>query len=178
MINKNLVLVLFILSSLGSYSQDNLTFTKSIPLTIKANKAYKEVIIWFDGQTRFRNITVPESETNIKGTGIITYRNPIKYPESSALSKVYQAKTNGKFIYDINIDLIDNACIITLSNFKHEPDDKIDNFNFGILTLEDKIPTKIFCEVTPEWCNNVWLDMKSRIEQQVNTVFLSLPQNL
>jgi len=177
MIIKKLFLVLFILSSLSIYSQDNLTFTKSIPLTKKANKAYKDVILWFDGLTRFRNITTPESETNIKGTGFITYKNPVKYPESSALTKVYQAKTNGKFIYDINIELKDDLCIITLTNFKHEPEDKIDNFNFGIITIDENIPSKIFCEVTPEWCNNVWIDMKSRIEQQVNSIFLTLPQN-
>lgn len=170
--------ILFLFSSLSIFSQNNLTFTKTIPLTKKANKAYKEVIVWFDGQTRFRNLTIPENEANIKGTGIITYRNPVKYPESSALSKVYQAKTNGKFIYEINIDLSESECKITLFNFKHEPEDKIDNFNFGILTTEENIPSKIFCEVTPEWCNNVWIDMKSRIEQQVNTLFITIPQGL
>ena len=178
MIVKKLFLVIFILSNLSIYSQDNLTFTKSIPLTVKSNKAYKEILLWFDGLTRFRSITTPESTTNIKGTGYITYKNPVKYPESSALSKVYQAKTNGKFIYDINIELIESQCIVSLSNFKHEPEDTIDNFNFGVITIEEKIPSRIFCEVTPEWCNNVWIDMKSRIEQQVNTIFLSLPQGL
>lgn len=178
MIFKTIIFITFFFSSLNIYSQENLSFQKSIPLTIKPNKAYKEVLLWFDGLTRFRNITTPESETCIKGTGIITYINPIKYPGSNALSKVYQAKINGKFIYDINIEFKDNVCLITLSNFKHDPEDKIDNFNFGVITTEEKIPSRIVCEVTTEWCNNVWIDMKSRIEQQVNSIFLSLPQGL
>lgn len=178
MFNKGTLILVFIFFTLCSYSQANLVFTQSVPLTKKSSKAYKELASWFDGQTRFRNLTTANDQNIIKGTGVISYRNPIKYQESSALSREYQNKTNGNFSYEIIIEVKDGECVFKLQNFKHEPDDKIDNFNFGFITNADKIPSNIFCEVTPEWCNNVWLDMRSRIEQQVNAIFLSLPKDL
>jgi len=173
------IILSFILITFSSvYSQNIFSLSKTVRIeNVKKKKLYKELNNWFYNQNNFSNI-IDNNDDKLIAEGFTIYKNPVKYENSSNLSRVYAQQTEGKLKFKIEISIKDNEYSINLTRIKHVPDNQWDNINFGIITTDITAPKAIIEEVGEKWSNDVWVDIKSQITKKFDDIVSTLPVNL
>jgi len=172
------VLVIVFLFTINYYlpGQENLSFSKTVKIEgVKSKKIYKDLSAWFNGQTRFRSLQEESNQGLIVGKGYFNYHNPVQYEGSKTFSRVYAEKTNGIIVYEIKLYILDYEYTYEFSGFKHVPNDKVDNINFGTITDNVKLPDNVLCEVEGDWCQDVWTDIRKQIKKNVEEIASTIP---
>ncbi len=172
------LLLMFLVFTIRSYSQDVLTFNHKIAFdSNKKKKAFKEISEWASSQTYFK-INYTNNNDTIKGTGTINFINQVKYEASLTYSRLYASQTNGKIEYSVLIIIENNEINLLLNNFKHVPSSKNEKIDFGLLTKCTDAPKNLLTDYDSDWCNKVWDSMKTIASNNSQTIINLIPSGL
>lgn len=159
------------------YSQEMLSLSKTIVKdNVKMKKLYKELSIWFNSQNSFSNVT-DNKEDEFSADCSIPYKNPVKYENSSNLTRIYAQQTEGRINFKIKVTVTDNQCTVVMNAIRHVPGNKSDNIDFGLITVSDMPPVSIVEEVGEKWSIDVWEDMKSQSRKKFEDFVSSIQNN-
>lgn len=172
------LLLIFIIFTISSYSQDVLKFNHKIAFdSSKKKKAYKEISEWANSQPYFK-INYTNNNDTIKGVGTINFINQVKYDASLTYSRLYTSQTNGKIEYNILIIIDNNEINLFLNNFKHIPSSKNEKIEFGLLTNCTNAPEYLLSDYDSAWCNKVWNSMKTLATDNSQIIISLIPSSL
>jgi hypothetical protein len=175
---KRIVILVFIVINFSYlHSQEILTFSKTVNIdNIKKKKLYKEFSNWLNNQGSFTNIS-ENKEDELTANGFLSYKNPVKYENSTNLTRIYAQQTEGKLDFKLKISVKDNQYTIILTEIKHVPGNKSNNISFGTITDNVSAPANIIEEAGEKWSNDVWADIKNQIRKKFDDINSSLQNN-
>lgn len=173
-----LLVIMFFISPLNSYSQKSLVFEQNIPIESgKKKKALKDVTEWASSQNLFKLKTANSSDT-IVGEGYFEFVNPVKYESSPTYSRMYTTQTNGRIDYKVYIVVKDNEMNFIIRDFKHIPASKGEKIEFGVLSSVNQAPEFLKTDYDAAWCDKVWESMKKMAQENSQRFFDQIPASL
>ena len=98
------------------------------------------------------------------------FNNTVIYKESKTYNRVYREQSNGYITFQILVYKKDKQLMVSIGHFKHKPDMKFDNLNFGVITENEVAPTEISAMTNNEYSTEVWLLMKKEINNYSNKI--------
>ncbi len=110
------------------------------------------------------------------------FNNTVIYKESKTYNRVYREQSNGFITFQIIVYKKDKQFMVSIGHFKHNPNMKFDNLNFGIITENELAPTEVIAMTNNEYSTDVWLLMKKKISNYSNNIrdsysgIVSVPQ--
>lgn len=164
---KFIFISLFVITAaINSWGQEVLTFTKVISTdSIGKPKLFSTVLDWFASTYNSANDVIQMSD---KDEGIIVGNGSMSYSYGKMTYLCYEGYIN----YKIKIYIKDNRYKVELTNFNHSV--KPGNgpqCALGLITNSEVYTTT---GMSKHYHNNVWNDIKNKIEQYSNQIFDSL----
>lgn len=158
------------------YSQDSLGFKKSYNFAelneSKEGMLKKQVASWIDQQTNLTDI-IYDDNNRYTASGSLEYINPIEYKESETFSRTYIRQTNGKIVYKIFVVIEANKIELRITDIEHKPASGADGICYGPITGSDEAPANLSADYGSGYCNDVWNDMKTKVNEQLEKVINS-----
>lgn len=176
---KNIYIILILITALNLsyYSQTPLKFEKTFPISEKQKKLYKMASTWVEQQPNIKVMTMNDLD-KIETAGFFDYTNLVVYEASKTISRSYAEQTKGIITFDLKMTIKDNELYVVIENFKHKSKNNIDKIDFGFITDSEKAPVYLMTEYDEEYCNNVWMSMKTLIKEQTEVLLTGIPENL
>lgn len=161
---KTLALILVLLFTLqaGLSAQNSPVFEKSIlPLGNKGKKFSKEFYQWIESQAMLDIIYNNKADT-VKAAGKYVYQNPVAYPGSATISRMYTGQTNGYIIYKILFVCKEDQYTIKLYDFEHQSTSSSDKITFGKINDSENPPKYLMLDYDANWCVQVWKNLRDQ----------------
>ncbi|PKP18140.1 MAG: hypothetical protein CVU05_14220 [Bacteroidetes bacterium HGW-Bacteroidetes-21] len=154
------VMIFFYIFSLTA--QNISSFEKSIlPIGNKGKKFSKEFYQWVESQSMIDILSSNKIDT-VLANGKFVYQNPIPYPGSATISRMYTSQSNGYIVYKILFVCKDDHYSIKLYDFEHQSNSKTDKITFGKISNTENPPKYIMQDYDPEWGLQVWKNLKDQ----------------
>lgn len=175
--NKKIALSFFILVFPSMlFCQNALIFTEVIQVdNTSKEQLFDRAKMWFT--TIYRSSSdvlqiIDKDNGQLVGKAAMTYHSSI-FKGSEA--------TKGDIRYQVSIFFKDNRYKYEFTNFIHEGNsyNSTGAASFGLITDENECPRK-FNNIMAgtKWCNNVWTDLKEKIDSEMKTTIESLKSQM
>ena len=157
------IICFFTLIAVKSNAQENLTFSKVIQTdSVGKTKIFTTINDWFATTYKSASDVIQMSD---KEAGIIIGNGSMSY----GFGKLAYSCYDGYIKYTIKIYVKDNKYKVELTNFMHSGNGP--QCNLGIITTSDVYTSS---GMSKNAHNKVWEDIKLKIEQNSNDIFISL----
>lgn len=153
--------LLIIFFTFSIYAQVPLEYRFDIPLLSKNKKKNQEKTKeWLSSQ----NIQIfEENKDSILASGTFEFLNTIVFEKSKTYSRVYREQTDGVIEFNIKVYFSESNIEVLISEFKHQPEMRFDNLNFGLITTQTNAPKQVSIMTSINYSTEVWNLLKKSI---------------
>jgi len=165
---KLLLITLFIIQSLNTFSQKALVKTEIIELsdsTTSIEKIYANCLNWV--ASKFIS-PINVIQTQDKDLGLLVLRGEFYFKPK----KINNAMESGSVTYTMKIQIKKGRCKVTITNFIHRAD-SYENRSMGAVTTSDKHP-----KFNTKRLNKLWLELKEFCLNKADSNLLDFTNSL
>lgn len=169
---KFILTISFTAVSMAVFCQDALTYTDVVQVdSISKSQLYNRARIWFATTYNSANDVIQienKDEGEIIGKAIMKYNPNVNFASE---------QTKGNIKYTIKIYVKDGRYKYEITDFIHDPyGNHFGKSSVGLITTEEECPNP---KPKPKgWSNKVWKDIKTQIEDNINSILSSLKEGM